>query len=245
VTGSATVHSNGNGRRVRAGVRVLAEDPDLARWLSDPDGEKAAAELVTPVERVAPGPWHPWAHEQKRLGAMLVLDGLILHEVVVDGKRAVELLGPRDVVLTVPPGEAPSHNEQEVWMVLERARIAWLGRRFADAARRWPALWLGVFDRVEERARHATASLATVQMARVEDRLLTVLWDLAERWGRVTPEGVVLTAPLTHEVLGLLVGARRPSVTSALSGLRERGAVTRREDGAWVVARRPVLAGAA
>jgi CRP/FNR family transcriptional regulator, cyclic AMP receptor protein len=69
----------------------------------------------------------------------------------------------------------------------------------------------------------------------VEDRLHAMLWLLAERWGRVTPEGVTLPLRLTHELLGQLVGAKRPTVSLAMKELEARGAVRRRLDGAWLL----------
>jgi CRP/FNR family cyclic AMP-dependent transcriptional regulator len=73
-------------------------------------------------------------------------------------------------------------------------------------------------------------------MSRVEDRLLALLAYAAVRWGRVTPTGVALDLPATHELLGLLVGARRPTVSLALSTLREPGLLARREDGMCLLA---------
>ncbi len=46
-----------------------------------------------------------------------------------------------------------------------------------------------------------------------------LLWHLADRWGRVRSEGVVLPLRLTHSVLADLVAARRPTVTTSLSEL--------------------------
>jgi len=50
----------------------------------------------------------------------------------------------------------------------------------------------------------------------------------------VTPGGTVLPLALTHETLGALVGARRPTVTLALGDLSERGAVLR-QGRAWLL----------
>jgi hypothetical protein len=58
---------------------------------------------------------------------------------------------------------------------------------------------------------------------------------MADRWGRVTPEGVVVPLRLTHELIGGLVGARRAPVTRALGRLADAGTVRRRADGAWVL----------
>ena len=46
-------------------------------------------------------------------------------------------------------------------------------------------------------------------------RITLLLWHLAGRWGRVEPGGIRLALPLTHRLLGRLVGAERPSVCQA------------------------------
>ena len=51
----------------------------------------------------------------------------------------------------------------------------------------------------------------------------------------MTAGGVVLPLRLTHEALARLVGAQRPTVSTALKGLHDTGEVTRRGDGAWVL----------
>lgn len=58
-------------------------------------------------------------------------------------------------------------------------------------------------------------------------------WHLAERFGRVTAEGISLEMPLTHEMLAKLVGATRPTVTTGLGRLTARGLLTREPDGNW------------
>ena len=66
---------------------------------------------------------------------------------------------------------------------------------------------------------------------RIEGRLLLMLWALSERWGVVTPHGVEVRLKLTHDALGRLVGARRPSVTTAIGALTDAGALERISDG--------------
>ncbi len=60
---------------------------------------------------------------------------------------------------------------------------------------------------------------------RVERRLLLKLRQLAERWGRVTPDGIRLDLRLTHQELANMVGAVRESVTIALGRLAENGEI--------------------
>ena len=61
-------------------------------------------------------------------------------------------------------------------------------------------------------------------------RLALLLWHLAARWGKVEPGGIRLALPLTHRLLGQLVGAERPSVSHALARLSDAGLVTGRAD---------------
>jgi hypothetical protein len=72
-------------------------------------------------------------------------------------------------------------------------------------------------------------------LTRVDDRLLALLWCLAERWGRVVPDGVLVNLRLPHRTLAGMVGARRPSVTTALGQLIARNAIERRVDGGWIL----------
>jgi CRP/FNR family cyclic AMP-dependent transcriptional regulator len=68
----------------------------------------------------------------------------------------------------------------------------------------------------------------------IHRRIPMLTWHLADRWGRVTPEGICIPLRLTHELLADLVASRRPSVTSALRELHDEGRVTRRGD-VWVL----------
>jgi CRP-like cAMP-binding protein len=61
-------------------------------------------------------------------------------------------------------------------------------------------------------------------------RLTLLLWHLAGRFGRVEPGGIRVPLPLTHRLLGRLVGAERPSVSHALARLHTAGLVTGHAD---------------
>jgi hypothetical protein len=61
----------------------------------------------------------------------------------------------------------------------------------------------------------------------VDERLLLLLWHMADRWGRVTPHGVSLSLRLTHELLADLIAVQRPSVTLSLQQLERQGRISR------------------
>jgi hypothetical protein len=105
------------------------------------------------------------------------------------------------------------------------------------AAHRWPRIVAALHLRVGEQAERIVTQLAICQLPRVDQRLLALMWLLAESWGQVTPSGTTLPLALTHDALGRLVGARRPTVTLALGQLTARGAIVRQDRG-WLLLER-------
>ena len=124
---------------------------------------------------------------------------------------------------------------QAVWSVLSSVTLAVLDRRFAAEAARYPEITAALFDRLGERSLRLATTQAISQLTRVDRRLKALFWHLAERWGRVSGDGVVVPLALTHRILGQLVGARRPTVSTALSELAEREELVRRPDGSWLL----------
>jgi hypothetical protein len=120
----------------------------------------------------------------------------------------------------------------------QASRVALFGGEVLAAFRRWPALAAGFHARMGEQAERLAVQLAICQLPRVEERLLALMWWLAESWGRVTSVGTLLPLAMTHDVLGALVGARRPTVTLAIGELVERGAIARQDRG-WLLLEAP------
>jgi hypothetical protein len=92
--------------------------------------------------------------------------------------------------------------------------MAVLDGRFVTAATRWPTVIEEITERAVRRSHALGLQLALGQVPRIEGRLLLLFWRLSQRWGRVTPEGILVPLRLTHETLAALVAARRPSVIS-------------------------------
>ena len=148
----------------------------------------------------------------------LVVDGLLSREVDVLGRRCVELIGPGDVLRPWTWDEEGSHVQAEVgWMVLEETRWPCSTTGSSSGIMPWPALGVELFNRGTRRAHHLAVALAISHHQRVDDRLLLTLWHLAERWGRVTPAGIVVPLPLGHQRLADLVG-RAPAVGHERAG---------------------------
>jgi len=121
------------------------------------------------------------------------------------------------------------------WTALTTTRLAVIDHAFAIRAAQWPEVVAALFDRAARRAERLVVMQAIAHLTRVDDRLLALLWSLAERWGRVVPGGVLVSLRLSHRTLAGMVGARRPSVTTALGQLMARGDIERRADGEWIL----------
>jgi CRP/FNR family transcriptional regulator, cyclic AMP receptor protein len=171
----------------------------------------------------------------------LVLDGLLVREVRMNDRSLAEVLGPGDVLR---PWEASNGagGVEVRWRALTAVRMAELDGAFTQAARHWPEVTIELAARGVRRADALAVQAAISHVRRVEGRLIHLLSHLASRWGRVTPEGVVLSLPLTHATLAQLVGARRPSVTAAFGELAREGTCIPRGQGTWLLSSSSVLA---
>jgi hypothetical protein len=218
---------------------LLDLDPDLGQLLDADRLAAARRELRVAVHAL-------W--EADRLAGtsadhigLLVLDGVLAREVLVSDTVSTELLGPGDVVRPWRLHDESALLRHAVrWNVLTRTRVALLDRRFSAHLVTFPEVNAALIDRVNERALRLAVTQAISQLNRVDRRLLGLFWHLAERWGRMTPDGVALPMTLSHRMLGQLIGARRPTVSTALSQLAKEHEVVRRADGTWLLTGVPV-----
>jgi CRP/FNR family cyclic AMP-dependent transcriptional regulator len=193
--------------------------------------------LHVPCLRVPAGAWAPperGSWPAPTCGLLLV-DGLVARHVALADRVATQLLGPGDMLDPWTRGSELLPCDVR-WSVHEPATMAVLDGRFATAVRRWPGLAAIVHERLAAVANRLATHLAICQLPRVEQRVLALLWHLAERFGRVTPDGVLLPLRLTHRLVGELAGAQRPTVSLAFAALFEDGRVTRRENGSLLLA---------
>lgn len=218
-------------------IRVLEADPELG--LRVPPGEvtRAREQLIAPVWRLDPGTWEVpvYGTGQGHLG-FLVMEGLIARDLVLAGKTSTELLGEGDVLQ--PAGAARDEGLVRYhvsWHALSTVQLAVLDQRFAHSLTPFPQVTSVLLERAIRRSVRMAVHQALLGLSPVETRLLVLFWYLAERWGRVTRDGVVLPLGLTHQVLSQLVGCRRASVTTALKELTTCGLVLRRRNGSWLL----------
>ena len=184
------------------------------------------------------GRWtpQPWLTGGSQPIGLLVLDGLLVREATVGDHPCAELLGPGDLLRAWDDGDAEELLPRRIeWTALTNARVAIIDQALAVRVAQWPEIFAALMDRAARRAERLVVMQAIAHLTRVDDRLLALLWCLAERWGRVVPGGVLVSLRLPHRTLAGMVGARRPSVTTALGQLIARGTIERRPDGGWLL----------
>lgn len=210
-------------------ISVLDADPELGGALTDEERSLAHRHAVAAAYALPKGPIaaidQPVGDEDAQVFGLLILSGIVIRELDIAGRQTAELLGRGDLIR--PWDEEPLDPLPGTvrWAVLQQAQVAALDRRFAAVAGRFPSMLETLTARADARARTLALQRALAQIPRVDARVLVLLWRLAHRWGTVTPEGVHLPIALTQETMAKLVGARRPSVTTAVGALTERGLV--------------------
>lgn len=207
--------------------------PDLVDQLPAERAVRARHAVRARTLTVRRGHWAATA-DARESGAVgfLVIDGTLLRRVVAGHREGAELLGSGDLL-------QPAVEQGDVsWRAITDATLAVIDARVLADAGAVPELTAALLAAATSRTNTVARQLVVAQWSSVDERLVATLEMLADRWGVVTPEGLVLPGFLTHSVLAPLVGARRPSVTTALKRLSQSGAVRRAADGRWIVARR-------
>jgi CRP/FNR family transcriptional regulator, cyclic AMP receptor protein len=212
-------------RRPRV-VRLLELEPRIAGGLTGRALDTARKQVVVPYVDAPAGVWRPEPGSGRPL-AVLVVEGKLLLSAGPGDSGDLSLIGPGDLV------DIRSLEGGAQTRVIEPARLALLDGRFQLAARAWPQLVAGLAAAMFDSALEHRRLTAAMKLPRVEERLLSYMSLLITRWGKVRPDGLVVSLPVTHQTLGRLVGARRPTVTLALAALDREGLLRRLALGRW------------
>jgi CRP-like cAMP-binding protein len=217
---------------------LLELDRDLAKDLPDDDEQRAREHLHAEVIRLNPGIWDPGPTTEPAQGGfgLFIAEGFLVRSVTLGHRSAGELLGPGDLLR--PWQEDQPHSSYPLtskWRALSPVTLAILGRDVTRHLCGFPSMIAQLAERMAERTRRQAGYQVISQLAAVEHRILLALWHMADEFGRVRTDGVHVPVPMTHEVLGMLVGARRPTVTAALGTLVNRGLLTVSRREGWLL----------
>jgi CRP/FNR family cyclic AMP-dependent transcriptional regulator len=220
------------GRPLASYCYLLDADADLAEEFDIRMRMVARRAATVVVFEIPVGDCDPaqWTSPGAGAPGLLVLDGLLAVDVSVGDRTATELIGAGDLVQSWDPGPEDLLDRYACWHVLMPGRVAVLDAGFAERIRPWPQILLALLRRAGKRASNLDVQRAIASQPRLEVRLALLLWHLAARWGKVEPGGIRISLPLTHRLMGQLVGAERPSVSHALARLSEAGLVTGRSE---------------
>jgi CRP/FNR family cyclic AMP-dependent transcriptional regulator len=219
--------------RQRSPVRLLDIEPDLGAFLSDEERD-LASRVVVPVVAVDDGECDlERPLREGRAFAAVIVHGIVLQRLVVGEQAGLRLLGPGDTVSRQGP-RIPAMISQASCRAAGGLSLALLDERVLLASRRFPGLVAALQIQMGEQHLRLVTQLIICQLPRVADRVLTLMWFLAESWGRVTPAGTSLPLSLTHDAIGELIGAKRPTVSLALKELVQQNAVVR-QAGGWLL----------
>jgi CRP/FNR family cyclic AMP-dependent transcriptional regulator len=216
---------------------VLEEDRALSKAVAPEHAQLARGASLAAVLRRRTGSWDA-AHDAgvARGGfGLLVLDGVLIRRVGVDGRFGAELLSSGDLLRPWQhDGEAGQLPFEMAWRIVAPVRLAALDRRWAARMAPFPDVAGELAGRALDRSRRLATLMAVAQQPRLEQRLWLLFWELANRHGTIHRDGVHLDVRLTHEVISHLAAARRQSVSTALGNLAQRG-ILRREGRGWVL----------
>jgi CRP/FNR family transcriptional regulator, cyclic AMP receptor protein len=219
---------------------VLDEDTELSALVPNAQLQTARQASLAGVVEIPSGWWDARVDaDRAREGfGLLVLEGVLVRRVGFGGRFGAELLAGGDLLRPWEYDGDESIGFETTWRVLAAARLAVLDAVWTERMARYTRVGPALAGRALHRSRRLAAMMAISQQPRLDERLWMLFWELADRHGRVNPDGVYLDLPLTHEVLSHLVAARRPSVSGALTKLADQGRV-RRDGRRWVLSGDP------
>lgn len=197
--------------------------------------------MVVPVFRLPRGPW-TLSEDLAAPGVLgvLMLDGLAGAYIGSDEQTSLELVGADDLLQPWVSLAAEASTPTEVrWQVFAPARVCILGREAVGELCAFPEVVATLMTRLVLRSRRLAFQLAVRRIVQVDQRLHLMLWHYADRWGRMTAQGVALELPLTHQQLAHAVGTRRPTLTSAVGTLSARGKLSRGAGKCWILQGEP------
>lgn len=136
-----------------------------------------------------------------------------------DGRTVIlALLGAGDMIgeAAWESGEHDSYGE-----TLEETRLYQLSREsFYNLVRQNPEFGLRLIQVIGFRLKQAQARIEDLVFRQVPSRVARLLVSLAEHHGKVTPNGIRVEFPLTHQEIADMVGSSRVTVTQVLNKFR-------------------------
>ena len=155
--------------------------------------------------------------------------------VVLEGRvRLYKMVGGAEITLEIIEaghlfGDVPAlaGRQQGTYAeALEATRVGMLSLQVLEhLVHEEPEIGLRWAELLAERLYEYRERMADVSLKKVPARLASLILRLIEWEGVVTPEGIAIRTPYTHEQLATMIGSKRVAVSRAMSELRKSHAV--------------------
>jgi CRP-like cAMP-binding protein len=182
---------------------------------------EAAAELSAAEIRRLPAGSSSGVEAFSGVAFLVVETGFVVLRRTTTKRRGVVVChAGSGALLSVPePGEA--------LVALADARVTLVSEATFDKLLAQPRVAILLSDAMRSELRQKRDSIANFASVRPVDRVERKLLQLAREHGRVVPGGIRLDFPITHELLGEMVGSARETVSRAIERLERGGFVVR------------------
>ena len=145
------------------------------------------------------------------------------------GRKAPD--GRENLLAVLGPGELfgemalfdPSPRTATATAVSETRLVGLKHSNLRDVLQTRPEVSMQLLQALARHLRRTNESLADLVFSDVPGRVAKALLDLADRFGRPAPDGILVPHELTQEELAQLVGASRETVNKALAEFVQRG----------------------
>lgn len=146
--------------------------------------------------------------------------------ITAEGKQAIlafldpgELFGELAILSDAPREEYAEATKDSTILLIPSDEIQRLMERYGD-------LSLGITKLIGLRRRTVERRLKSLLFRSNRERLIHLLLELAEQYGRPVDEGLLLDIKLSHQDLASVIGSTRETVTVTLGELRDEKRLT-------------------
>jgi CRP/FNR family transcriptional regulator, cyclic AMP receptor protein len=163
-------------------------------------------------------------------GVFYILSGLI---------KAYDITkyGEENLLIIRKPGEIigltwaiTGEDRHIIYSTLARTELLQITReQFTDFVRTNPMAALPLVDMLVDMYRMHSERIINLEYRTVRERIVSFLLSMGRRFGKETPEGLVLDVPLRHQDIASSISATRETTGRELSALERQGLLTSKQ----------------
>ena len=145
--------------------------------------------------------------------------------------------GEENLLIIRKPGEivgltwaVTGEDRHIIYSTLAKTELLQITReQFTDFIRTNPAAALPLVDMLVDMYRLHSERILNLEYRTVRERLVSFLLSMAKRFGKESPDGIVLEVPLRHQDIASSISATRESVGRELAAFERQGLVGNRQ----------------